>query len=302
MTDFAPIAYFAYKRPDHVIESLESLTRCHGAKSSHLIVFSDAPKRSEDTAGVEEVRKILRSKQWCGEVTIIEREKNYGCAKNIIEGVTEVCDKYGKVIVVEDDLILSQYFLNYMNDGLKKYENEERVMQVSAYMFPLALKSDTDAMFLPLSTSWGWATWKRAWDKFDPDVKKYDLVKSDKKTLYKFDLEGSFPYSKMLDAQLNGEIDSWAIRFHYSMFIADGIALHPKKSLVSNIGFDDSGTHCKKNSLQGQKICDFNVSVFPDGVSIDTYAKKQLFKFLYFKERKKNIFSSVRYDLRMILN
>lgn len=298
MNTAAPIAFFAYKRPDHALKALESIASCHGACDSELFIFCDGPKGAQDKSGVEAVRRAVRSKQWCGKVTIIEREENCGCANNVMRGVTQLCDQYGKVIVVEDDLLVSQHFLSYMNEGLSRYEHCEQVMQISGYMFPLLLDVATDAVLLPLTTSWGWGTWKRAWDRFDPHARRCKEIGTDKNLLYRFNLNGSYPYYQMLEAQLGGSIDSWAIRFHYSVFVNDGLVLHPKKSLVSNIGFDDSGTHCGIDSLQGQKISDFEVRTYPSPIICDCKAKTEVFKYLFFKENGKSIVSIIKYYLK----
>jgi hypothetical protein len=153
--------FFAYKRPEHTRKSLESLAKNHGAESSELFVFCDGIKKPEDSEAIQQVRDVVRGQQWCGQVHIIEREQNMGLAKSVIHGVTDLCSKYGKVIVLEDDLVLSLFFLEYMNQALDLYETESKVIQVSGYIFPVKLASDNDAIFLPFTTSWGWATCDR---------------------------------------------------------------------------------------------------------------------------------------------
>ena len=252
--NFAPIAFFAYKRPEHTRKSLESLSQNEGAESSDLFIFCEGAKRTEDEEMVRQVRQVVRSKQWCGNVHIIEHEKNMGCANSIIYGITKICEEYGSAIVIEDDLVLSPYFLHYMNSALKLYKNEPKVMQISGHMFPVKFtSSQEDCIFLPFTTSWGWATWQRAWQHFDPDMKGYEQLKSNKNKRYKFNLNGSFAYFNMLEAQLAGNIDAWCIRWYLSTFMLDSLTLFPKKSLVANIGFDGSGTHCGESlSLDGE--------------------------------------------------
>jgi hypothetical protein len=246
----APIAFFAYKRPEHTKQSLESLAQNEGAELSELFIFCDAPKKPEDQEAVTQVREVVRSKQWCGKVHIIEREQNLGLANSIIQGVTELCSKYGKVIVLEDDLILSPFFVDYMNTALNLYEDTPEVMQISGYMFPVELKhTKTDAIFLPFITSWGWATWQRAWNHFDPTMSGYSELKNNRKLRKEFNLNNSYPYFEMLENQLNKKIDSWAIRWYLSTFMLNGITLYPTHSLVKNIGFDGSGVHCGESSI-----------------------------------------------------
>jgi hypothetical protein len=250
----APIAFFAYKRPEHTRRALESLSQNHGADQSELFIFCEAPKRLEDQQSVQAVRDVARSKQWCGNVHIIERRKNLGCANSIITGITEICEKYSRVIVVEDDLVLSPFFLNYMNQALELYENDSQVMQVSGYMFPLKLDTDDETVFLPLAAAWGWATWKRAWSQFDPLMTDYAKLKADKALRHKFDFNGSHYFFSMLEAQLNGKIDAWDICFYLNIFFAGGLVLYPAHSLVRNIGFDGSGTHYQKKKSSTTEV------------------------------------------------
>lgn len=282
MTDLAPIALFVYKRPRHTQQTLESLAANEGASESELFIFCDGPKRPEDEKAVEEVRRLVKSRQWCGKINIIERDKNLGLANSIISGVTELCDKYGRVIVLEDDLLTSRYFLEYMNAALERYENEERVMQISGYMFPVEIKAETDAIFLPFTTSWGWATWKRAWVVFDKDMSSFEILSKDKALRKAFDLDGSYPYFKMLESQRAGKIDSWAIRWYLSVFLKGGLTLYPAKTLINNIGFDGSGTHCTAvgKNISG-KMEDFNPLTLPSRyiVSEEVFLKlKELFR------------------------
>lgn len=267
----APIALFVYKRPHHTEKTLESLSRCEGADESELFIFCDGPKRPEDMKAVEEVRGLVKSRKWRGKVNVIERDENWGLANSIISGVTELCERYGRVIVLEDDLIVSRYFLEYMNNALDLYENSEQVMQVSGHMYPVNTKTETDAVLLPWATSWGWGTWNRAWNHFDKDMKGYTKLKDDATLRHKFDLDGSYPYYKMLGMQRNGKIDSWAIRWYLSIFMSEGVTLFPTQTLIQNIGFDGSGTHCTKEgrAMDSSYIQrDFHVLTFPPKIEI----------------------------------
>ena len=278
--NLAPIAFFAYKRPEHTKQSLESLAQNEDAESSELFIFCDAPKKPEDEEAVTQVREVVRSKQWCGQVHIIERAQNLGLANSIIQGVTELCSKYGKVIVLEDDLILSPFFLEYMNKALEIYEKESKVTQVSGYMFPVKLTSDNDAIFLPFTTSWGWATWQRAWQHFDPEMNGYKQIKANKKQKYKFDLNGAFNYFNMLESQIAGKIDSWAIRWYLSTFMLDGLTLFPNKSLVANIGFDGSGTHCGDSSSFDGEMTQDKILSMPKSLKLNDKEVNIVFKYL----------------------
>lgn len=240
----APIALFVYKRPNHTRQTLEALAECALAGQSKLFIFSDGPKTAADEASVAEVRRIAKERAWCGEVDVVEQERNRGLAASVIGGVTDLCEKYGRVIVLEDDLVVAPNFLTYMNEALDRYVDEPSVMQISGHMFDVELVLDDDAVFMPFVSTWGWATWSRAWAHFDPDMSGYEKLRTDAARRKRFNLGGAYDYFDLLERQRSGAVDSWGIRWNLSVFDSDGIVLYPKKSLVDNRGFDGSGTHC----------------------------------------------------------
>jgi hypothetical protein len=277
----APIALFAYNRPDHTRLTVESLQNNELAGASDLFIFSDAPKKSDIAEDVRLVREYLRKIDGFKSVKLVERDKNLGLANSIIDGVTKLCNDFGKVIVLEDDLIVAPNFLNYMNDALELYKDKNQIMQIAGFMFPANIKSDQDAFFLPFTTSWGWATWQRAWQYFDPSAKDYNLLKKDQKLRNKFDLEGSYFYFNMLESQMCGKIDSWAIRWYLSVFMKRGLTVYPKKTLVTNIGFDGSGTHCSASSLPVQMDLKlYSVNSWPDTIRVQEEHKQAVYDYL----------------------
>jgi len=248
MATLAPIALFVYNRPRHTRQTVEALQKNELAGESDLFIYSDTTKKPEAVEAVNEVREYIKTISGFRSVSIIERDRNWGLANSIIDGVTRLCNEYGRVIVLEDDLVVTSHFLNFMNRALDKYEHEQQVIQVSGYMFPVSEEVSDDALFLPLTTSWGWATWARAWQFFDPDAKGYSRIKTDLALRKQFNLNGAYDYFSMLEAQLQGRIDSWAIRWYLSTFLIHGLTLFPRQSLVMNMGFDGSGTHGEINN------------------------------------------------------
>jgi hypothetical protein len=185
-------------------------------------------------------------------------------AASITEGLGGLCERYGRAIVVEDDLATSPHFLDYMNAALDRYDAEDRVMQISGHMFPANLRTPEDAIFLPFITSWGWATWARAWRHYDPLARNYGRLAGDPSLRKRFDLEGHYPYFRMLQAQQQGRIDSWAIRWYLSVFFRQGLALYPKNSMVRNLGFDGTGVNCNVSDFaQSDLDPNFRVGVMP---------------------------------------
>lgn len=241
--DYAPIALFVYNRPGHTRQTVETLLANAEAAKSPLYIFSDAPKNTAGEEAVSEVRRYIRGIGGFSTVHIIERAENYGLARSIIDGVTNICQEHGRVIVLEDDLIMSPYFLQYMNDALVRYEDQPEVVSIHGYSYPVSGKLP-DTFFIRGADCWGWGTWKRGWDIFEPDGEKL-LAELERKNLtHKFNYEGAYSFTNMLKEQIAGRNNSWAIRWHASAFLANRLTLYPGESLVRNIGFDSSGTHC----------------------------------------------------------
>ncbi|HXF63697.1 MAG TPA: hypothetical protein VNK95_18885 [Caldilineaceae bacterium] len=214
-------------------------------------------------------------------MTVIEHEKNLGLARSIIYGVTQLCREHGSVIVIEDDLIVAPYFLTYMNLALKCFADRSEVMHISGYMYPVELESSTDALFLPFISSWGWATWQRAWQHFDPYMSSFDKLAGDAHLRRKFDLEGAYPFFRTIRRQREGKIDSWAIRWYLSVFMRQGVALYPTRSLVRNEGLDGSGTHWKarETALTGP-LCMAPLTRLPETTTVDEQAYRRVVSFL----------------------
>lgn len=264
----APIVLFVHRRPDHTRQVLESLRANPEAASSQLYVYSDGPRNPAEAQAVQEVRNLCRGIQGFAAVTLVEQERNLGLAESVIAGVTEVCSHHGRVIVLEDDLLVSPHFLFFMNEALDRYANDARVMQVSGHLFPVPPPPGVDAVFLPMATSWGWATWDRAWKSFDRDMTGFTRLEGDPSLRHAFDLEGAYPYFRMLRAQLKGEVDSWAIRWWLTVFLAGGWTLFPARTLVRNIGFDGSGRHCAEGTAMDGEMAQSRPTKYPE-VRID---------------------------------
>jgi hypothetical protein len=279
----APIAIFAYNRPVHFQRAVEALCRSSTAASSDLHVFSDGPKTREAAAAVAQVRAFTRTIDKFASVTLHERERNLGLANSIIDGVTRVCEERGRVIVVEDDLLVAPHFLDYLNLALDRYADEPGVLQISGHMFPVDVPVDEDAFFLPFVTSWGWATWARAWRLLDPEAKGYELLKTQPGMRDVFNMNGAYDYFGMLEKQQRGEIDSWAIRWNLSVFLQRGLVLYPRKSLVQNQGFDGSGVHTKGDPLDQDIDPAFDPRLLP---RVGLHGPAQAQVFAYFRRRK----------------
>jgi GT2 family glycosyltransferase len=244
-----PIALFTYNRPHHTRQALESLSRCKRFEECKLFIYCDGPKHPDQINNVIASQAVVQSFAEKLDADIIIQEKNIGLAHSVVSGVTDLCNRFGRVIVVEDDFVLSPDFVDYMLLALDKYEHEQTVYQVSGFLHNITHEKTFDAFFLPLTTTWGWGTWQRAWKLFDfnpPDcvekIKDNDIRR-------KFNLDDMYPYSDMLENRLAGKNDSWGILWWWAVFNAQGLVLYPRKSLVWVGGFDNSGTHCGASDL-----------------------------------------------------
>ena len=246
--NLAPIVLFVYNRPWHTRQTIEALQKNELAKESELFIYSDAPKDEKAKEKVKEVREYIKTIDGFKKVTIIEREENWGLAKSIIDGVTKIVNEYGKIIVLEDDLVTSPYFLRFMNDALEFYKDKEKVMHISGYVYPIDNTNLDDTFFIKPTSCWGWATWDRAWKSFKKDVDFY-LETFDKKTIRDFNLNNSYDYFSQIVANKEEKINTWAIFWYASVYLKDGLSLHPKESFVKNIGHDGGGIHCGKTSV-----------------------------------------------------
>lgn len=256
----APIALFAYNRPEHLRHVLQSLAVNAEAAATELYVFSDGARDAASAPKVAEVRSIIAAAQGFLKIIQVLRESNLGLARSIIDGVGHVCEAHGEVIVVEDDLIVSPHFLCYMNAALRLYEHDERVVGIHGYVYPVATALP-ETFFLRGADCWGWATWQRGWKTFDADGAKL-LAELERRDLAKaFDLDGAYAYTGMLRDQISRRNDSWAIRWHASAFLADKLTLYPGRSLVENIGADGSGTNVKATCVFAVSLADTAVTV-----------------------------------------
>ncbi|GAB4302134.1 MAG: glycosyltransferase [Desulfuromonadia bacterium] len=239
----APIVLFVFKRPDHLRRTIETLKNNVDASDHDLIIFSDAPRGEADREGVGRVREYIRAIEGFRSIRIVERQTNAGLARSIIEGVTAVLKEYDRVIVLEDDMETSPYFLKYMNEGLERYGDEERVISIHAYCYPVKGKLP-ETFFLKGADCWGWGTWRRGWSLFESDGRRLLEELRQRSLLRRFDLNGAYPYTRMLREQIAGKNDSWAIRWYASALVHDRLTLYPGRSLIRNIGTDASGSHC----------------------------------------------------------
>ena len=247
MSNLAPIALFTYNRPWHTQQTVEALQKNKLASESELFIYSDDAKNDDARVSVDEVRKYIDNITGFKKITVIKRDKNWGLANSIIDGVTKIVNEYGRIIVLEDDLVTSPYFLKYMNTALDFYKNEKSVISIHGYIYPI--ENLPNSFFIKGADCWGWATWKNKWDMFEPDGQKLLNELKYRNLEKEADFNNSYGFTRMLKQQIKGKNNSWAVRWYMSAFLRDMLTLYPGKSYVQNIGNDDSGTHCSASDI-----------------------------------------------------
>lgn len=249
---FAPVGLFVFRRPAHTRRMVASLMTNPEFNKSPIYVFADAARTNSEVSLVAETRSLVRA--MLPDAIFVEAENNLGLARSIKLGVDQLTKKYGKAIVVEDDLLVSPDFLAFMNTGLEKYANENSIFQIAGYLPPTGDRFNMRAVALPFTISWGWGTWDRAWKDFDLKFSSAQSIISEKKLRKQFDLGGAYPFSRLLKKHMEGRIDSWAIAWYSYVFHKKAAAIYPPISRVTNDGLDGSGTHGALRASSEERI------------------------------------------------
>jgi hypothetical protein len=295
LENLAPIVLFVYNRPEHTIRTVESLIKNSIAGKSTLFVFSDAANSDKDLKNVEAVRDYIRTIKSFAIINIVQREKNLGLANSVITGVNEVIQSYGKVIVLEDDMISSPYFLKYMNEVLNYFEHDDRIFSVTGYTFPIKIPENykCPVYLSPRSSSWGWGTWKNRWEKAVWEISDFQSFINDKSRVESFN-RGGDDLTRMLKNSISGKVDSWSIKWTYTHFLHNTYCVYPVKSRIKNIGADRSGIHTSKTTK-------FDVDLELNDVRLNGLKDLQPDKEILFNFRKffkRNLFDSVIQKLK----
>lgn len=270
----APIALFAYNRPDKLASCLKSLAKNRGASAADLFIFIDGPRKAGDIPKIDAVAEISHHTTGFRSVTVEISKENFGLANSIKNGIDKVLRNFDSIIVIEDDLVLAETFLNFMNAGLSKYSNNKSFASIQGFQYPIEPPME-ELVTIRGADCWGWATWKDRWALtiFDSNRLLSDL--RSQKLEHEFDLDGSMPYMRMLENQSLGLIDSWAICWHASMFLLGKVSLHPRESLVFNSGNDGKGTHRNKSSMFDTKLGKWdNSDVWPTAEENQVYRNR----------------------------
>lgn len=238
----APVAVFAYRRPDHLRSVLEALEAGLLADKTDVTIFVDGPKNETEEANVSATVEVAKS-SWCfRSLTVVTSPTNQGLARSILSGVSSMFESNEKLIVLEDDCLPSGKFLTFMNQALEAYEEASDVISISGYAYFDAPRW-SQTYFINFIETWGWGSWARVWKSFDPSPA--DLLEQieSRRLAKRFDFNGAMPFTKLLRQQVNGEVDSWGVSWAAHAVVNGLLTLYPNRSLIEMIGLDNSGTH-----------------------------------------------------------
>jgi len=241
--NLAPIVLFVYNRPWHTKQTVEALQKNELAGESELFIYCDEAKNEDARKSVDEVREYVDTIDGFKKVTVIKREKNWGLADSIIDGVTKIVNEHGKIIVLEDDLVTSPYFLKFMNEALEFYENEKKVWHISGWNYPIEADGLDDVFLWRVMNCWGWATWADRWSHYEKNIDKV-IGEFSKKDIKRFNLDGAEDFWSQIVLNREKKINTWAIFWYVTIFKQNGLCLNPVQTFVENIGLDGSGIHC----------------------------------------------------------
>lgn len=294
----APLVLFVYNRPEHTKQTVEALQKNELASESELFIYSDEAKNEDARKSVDEVRNYIDGISGFKKITVIKREKNWGLANSIIDGVTKIVNEYEKIIVLEDDLVTSPYFLKFMNEALEFYENEERVWHVSGWNYPMETDGLDDVFLWRLMNCWGWATWADRWKYYEKDVDK-TINEFTKEDIKRFDIDGAENFFRQVVSNHEKKINTWAIFWYATIFKKDGLCLNPSQSFVKNIGNDSSGTHCGstdifKGNISLLQQIKFNQNITENKIAIENLK-------LFYKNSKKSILERIINKIKRLI-
>lgn len=278
MANLAPIALFCFKRLDTLQRCVESLKDCPESYATELIIFSDGPRSEEEKDKVNKIRAFCKKIKGFKSIRINHRKENLGVDYNIILGIQEMSQEFENFIVVEDDLVVSNQFLRFMNAGLCHFSQFDKILTISAFNYvQIPNNYIWDCYFTQRANPWGWATWSNKIKEVDWDLSASENFLTNSKENKAFNAWGS-DRSRMLKRTLKGEIRAWDIRLEYYQFKIDLFTCYSTKNLVLNNGFnrlDASNTIGYNRFKVDLSNFNFDTLNFPEFIFINPILKKR---------------------------
>lgn len=282
------ILLFAHKRPQHLQATLNALSNNISAGSLPLRVYVDGARNPNEVSAVSDVVKAAKSAHGFRNVSVVTRDSNHGLYDSLTSGISEAFNEYDAVLVFEDDILTSPYALQFLLDGLEVYKDASEVCSIHAYTPPI-VKDLPNTFFLRGSDCWGWATWRDQWQSYRHDASEMAREIKRLGLIHEFNLNGNYPYYRMLRDRANGKNNSWAICWHASCFLSNKLTLYPGRSLVKNIGLDYSGEHCGPSDIMNSSLSPTPIILEPIKTEVDQWVfdiysshfQKSVFKRFY---------------------
>lgn len=286
--NLAPIILFTYNRLSHTKQTIEALQKNELAKNSELFIYSDGGRDEESWDKVKVIREYLKTISGFKNITVIQRETNIGLAQNIIDGVTKIVNQYGKIIVLEDDIVTSPYFLNFMNDSLNFYEKTSKVWHISGWNYPISNENLEDVFLYRTMNCWGWATWKDRWSGYEKNPQKLISIFSEK-DIYEFNLDNATNFWEQVEKNHNKQMNTWAIFWYAIIFKNQGLCLNPTQSFVENIGFDGTGTNTGPRDNYSSNLSRQNYKIRFENNLIENKTATDRIKLFFRENENKNL-------------
>jgi hypothetical protein len=287
MKSLAPIILFVYNRPNHTKRTIEALSANYLAEKSELFIYSDAPKNESEQENVEAVRNYIKMVNGFKKVKIIERTQNFGLVKSITEGVTELINIYGKIIVLEDDLLTHPQFLDFMNESLEFYKDVENVYSITGYSHLKQSRFNelNHLEFIKLTSTWSWATWKGKWEIFHQGDEDSSRLDTDSHLRRNFNYDNSYNYYQMLKDRQTNKVKSWGIIWYWNVFKKGGLTLFPTQTLIDQIGFDGTGQNSKNHIISLKRIQEHDFKfIYPNQIEEFIKLRKKVANILRYRK------------------
>lgn len=286
--NLAPIILFTYNRLSHTKQTIEALQKNELAKNSELFIYSDGGRDEESWDKVKIIREYLKTISGFKNITVIQRETNIGLAQNIIDGVTKIVNQYEKIIVLEDDIVTSPYFLNFMNDSLNFYEKTSKVWHISGWNYPISNENLEDVFLWRTMNCWGWATWKDRRNNYEKNPQKLISIFSEK-DICEFNLDNATNFWEQVEKNHNKQMNTWAIFWYAIIFKNQGLCLNPTQSFVENIGFDGTGTNTGPRDNYSSNLSRQNYKIRFENNLIENKTATDRIKLFFRENENKNL-------------